>query len=139
MNARQKRRLEQKLIQALQSRFGDPESEAPMTLRDQPNEIVYTALQPRRVAPERSGVMGFGQMPSLPSSSGMDDWSDPMTSGQATMQAMLGSGSPAPQAAAPTVDVQANPQTAPAPAPAPQQAAAQPSEEEMMQKLLVGG
>lgn len=117
-----------------------------MTLRDQPNEIVFTALRPKDRPPERSGPMGLGQLPALPGQ-GMDpslSWEDPMTSGQATVQNMLAASMPQePQQQPPTIDVQPQqaqpapqPQAAPQPAP---QASAQPSEEELMQQLLVSG
>lgn len=100
MKSRKLRSLERRLIESLQQKFGDPESEAPTTLRDQPNEIVYTALQPKKAPEERAGVMGMGQMPTITVDAQMRELMEgPQTVGGATMAGMLPpSASPEPQA-----------------------------------------
>ena len=144
MKARKMQALERRLIESLQSRFGDPESEAPTTLRDQPNEIVYTALQPRKPQEDRSGMMGMGHMPQggVSEDELYDLMQPPKTAGQLTVESMLPPEQPqrAPQ------EAQAAPQQAQAapgpqgPMQAPQQAQSAPmSEEEQLQQLLVTG
>jgi len=137
VKARKMQALERRLIESLQSRFGDPESEAPTTLRDQPNEIVYTALQPRKPQEDRSGMMGMGHMPQggVSEDELYDLMRPPKTAGQLTVESMLPPEQPqrAPQQA----------QAAPGPQgpmQAPQQAQSAPmSEEEQLQQLLVTG
>ena len=138
MKARKMRQLEDKLIEALQNRFGDPESEAPTTLRDQPNEIVYTALQPKKRPEERAGMMGYGNVPTITVDPAEEMFQEPRSAGSMTMESMMGAGGQA----APQPAAAALPEPSPAPGPtqaqpAPQQAPA--SEEEMLQDLLVTG
>lgn len=130
------RAMEKRLIESLQQKFGDPDSEAPTTLRDQPNEIVYTALQPKRAPEERAGPMGMGQMPTITVDAQMEElMSGPPTVGGATMDRML---PPSEPQQAPQLPPEPQPQ-AQAPAPPPQPQAAPQSEQEQLQDLLVMG
>lgn len=152
MKTRKMKALERRLIESLQSRFGDPESEAPTTLRDQPNEIVYTALQPKKKPEDRAGLMGMGQVPTITVEPEMGmgpgmRGDGPPTAGQLTMESMLGAGRQAQgpaQAAQQPAQQPARAPAQPSPQQAPQQAqrpspAPQRSEEEMLQDLLVTG
>lgn len=132
------RALERRLIESLQQRFGDPESEAPTTLRDQPNEVVFTALQPKRKPEERAGVMGMGQVPTITVDE--DLFRGPETVGEQTVRSML----PAQLASEQAQQQRAVPEGPPpsigagqGPPQAQQQAQAAP--EESLQDLLVTG
>lgn len=92
--------IEKKLIHALAETRADPDAEAPLALRDQPTEIVFTALEPKK-REERLGATGF-----LPPAQGMDSMGevDPMvamanepmppSAGEASIMNMLGGGAP---------------------------------------------
>lgn len=91
MKSRKLKALESRLLDTLRERFADPEAEAPTTLRDQPTEVVFTALQPKKPSEDRVGAMGFGALPEIP----QDDfdpslYADPVTTGEQTVQALLG-------------------------------------------------
>lgn len=70
-------KLEKRLISALQEQYGNPNEEAPMPLREQPSEIVFTALLPtpepaasklnyQPSAPPREANLGIGAESGVP-------------------------------------------------------------------------
>ncbi len=70
-------KLERRLISALQEQYGNPNEEAPMPLREQPSEIVFTALLPtpepaskhlnyQPSAPPREANLGIGAESGVP-------------------------------------------------------------------------
>lgn len=52
--AKHLKQIERKIVEAIKSRFAEPDLEIPLALQDRPTQVVFTGLQPRK----RPGMAG---------------------------------------------------------------------------------
>jgi hypothetical protein len=73
------RNVERGILKALKSRYADPDVEVPLALREQPTQIVFTALQPKQRYDSRKTAPMSAMMGALGGSNGFGNpFADPL-------------------------------------------------------------